>query len=205
MQQSNHSSPTQAPIAGIVGQVNNSPSASIVEYIPEVASAYPNLNTMYSSSPYAPAPAENIYMTTPVHSANFYPNAENIFHQYRLQGVGGYYPDYHHHHAHLNSPTYVANGFLPYDGYSIPSTVLKEEKWHQENNKYYLGGVNESNINQSSKSSFSNYENSPQQIAQVSEVSLKFWNVGFVALVRLNVQYSYRFSDTEKFQQYFYP
>ena len=81
---------------------------------------------MYTSSPYAPT-AENIYMTPPVHSTNFYPVTENIFHQYRLQGVNSYYPEYH-------QPTsYVTNGFIPYDSYSIQP---KEEKW-QDNSKYY--------------------------------------------------------------------
>lgn len=69
-------------------------------------------------------------MTPNVHSSNFYPVTENLYHQYRLQGVSGYYPEYHHSPA---PAPYVTNGFLPYDGYSIPS---KEEKW-QESSKYY--------------------------------------------------------------------
>lgn len=86
---------------------------------------------MYSGSPYAPT-AENLYMTPTVHSSNFYPVTENLYHQYRLQGVSGYYPEYHHSPA---PAPYVTNGFLPYDGYSIPT---KEDKW-QESSKYYPG------------------------------------------------------------------
>lgn len=85
---------------------------------------------MYTPSPYAPT-AENIYMSPTVHSPNFYPVTENLFHQYRLQGVSGYYPEYHH---APTSASYVTNGFLSYDGYGIPPT--KEEKW-QDSSKYY--------------------------------------------------------------------
>lgn len=88
---------------------------------------------MYSSSPYAPS-AENLYMTPSVHTSNFYPVSDNLFHQYRLQGVGSYYPEYHHSAA---SATYVTNGFLPYDSYGIP-TANKDDKW-QESGKYYMG------------------------------------------------------------------
>lgn len=68
-------------------------------------------------------------MTPAVHSSNFYP--ENLYHQYRLQGVSGYYSDYHH----STVPTsYVTNGFLPYEGY----ISAKDEKW-QDSGKYYGG------------------------------------------------------------------
>lgn len=115
-----------------------SPSPAVVDYIPDpaaVAVAYSNLNpSMYSSSPvpYGAASTENLYMTQSIHSGGFYPSAENLFHQYRLQG--GYYPDYHHPSSHSH---YVANGFLPYEGYGLASPVVnaKEEKWHDE--KYY--------------------------------------------------------------------
>lgn len=113
------------------------PPAPVVEYIPDpavaVAAAYSNLNPMYTASPYAPT-ADNIYMTPSVHSSNFYPVTDNLFHQYRLQGVGGYYPEYHHSPA---SASYVTNGFLSYDGYGIPS---KEEKW-QDSGKYYAAAA----------------------------------------------------------------
>lgn len=105
-----------------------------MEYIPEptiAVATYPNLNPMYSTSPYPPTP-ENLYMTPSVHSTNFYSVPENLFHQYRLQGVSGYYPEYHHSPA--PSP-YVTNGFLPYEGYGLSA---KEEKW-QESGKYYPG------------------------------------------------------------------
>lgn len=110
------------------------PPAPVVDYIPDpaaVAAAYTNLNPMYATSPY-PSSADNLYMTPTVHSSNFYPVTENLYHQYRLQGVSGYYPsDYHH----SSVPTsYVANGFLPYDGY----ISTKEEKW-QDSGKYYPG------------------------------------------------------------------
>lgn len=109
--------------------------APVVEYLPDpavaVAAAYSNLNPMYTTSPYATA-ADNIYMGTSVHSTNFYPVTENLFHQYRLQGVSSYYTDYHHTGAPASA--YV-NGFLPYDGYTI---APKDDKW-QETGKYYSG------------------------------------------------------------------
>lgn len=115
-------------------------SPTVVDYIPDpaaVAAAYSNLTPMYSSSPvpYGASGAENLYMTQSIHSGSFYPTAENLFHQYRLQS--GYYPDYHHHAHHPTSP-YVANGFLPYDSYGLTSSAVvntKEEKWHDD--KYY--------------------------------------------------------------------
>ena len=115
------------------GQIT--PPAPVVEYIADpaaVAAHYTNLNPMYATSPY-PSSTDNLYMTPSVHSSNFYPVTENLYHQYRLQGVSGYYPgDYHH----SSVPTsYVANGFLPYDGYGIST---KEEKW-QDGGKYYPG------------------------------------------------------------------
>lgn len=129
----------QQPNQNSSGQLS-SPSSAVVDYIPDpaaVAVAYSNLNPMYSSSPvpYGAASSENLYMTQSIHSGSFYPSAENLFHQYRLQG--GYYPDYHHHHHHHPSSPYVANGFLPYDGYGLASPVVnaKEEKWHDE--KFY--------------------------------------------------------------------
>lgn len=112
-----------------------------MEYIADpaavaAAAAYSNLNPMYTT-PYASA-ADNIYMTPSVHSTNFYPVSENLFHQYRLQaGVGGYYTDYHH----SSTPTsYLTNGFVSYEGYGIQTTPnsTKEEKW-QDTNKYYSG------------------------------------------------------------------
>ncbi|XP_055699973.1 aryl hydrocarbon receptor protein 1 isoform X2 [Phlebotomus papatasi] len=115
-----------------LGQIT--PPVPVVEYIPEptiAVATYPNLNPMYSTSPYPPTP-ENLYMTPSVHSTNFYSVPENLFHQYRLQGVSGYYPEYHHSPA--PSP-YVTNGFLPYEGYGLSA---KEEKW-QESGKYYPG------------------------------------------------------------------
>ncbi|XP_036322534.1 neuronal PAS domain-containing protein 2-like [Rhagoletis pomonella] len=110
--------------------------APVVEYLPDpavaVAAAYSNLNPMYTTSPYATA-ADNIYMGTSVHSTNFYPVTENLFHQYRLQGVSSYYTDYHHSGAPASA--YVTNGFLPYDGYTI---APKDDKW-QDTGKYYSG------------------------------------------------------------------
>jgi aryl hydrocarbon receptor len=141
--------------------------AANVEVYPDpaaVAAAYSNLNH-YAPSPYATSAADNLYMTAPVHSTNFYP-AENLFHQYRLQGVSGYYPDYHHaahhHHSHLNSPTYVSNGFLTYDGYALPTSVVgvtKEEKWHQDEAKYYGGDT---------RGSYNNYSSPTHQQSHVS-------------------------------------
>jgi len=142
-QQSSIASP-----ASNLGQLASPSPASVVDYIPDpaaaVAVAYSNLNPMYPSSPvpYGPSTADNIYMSQSIHSGSFYPSAENLFHQYRLQG--SYYPEYHHphHHHHHHSP-YVANGFIPYDSYGLtsPSVVnAKEEKWHED--KYYEHSTN---------------------------------------------------------------
>ncbi|CRL01673.1 CLUMA_CG014892, isoform A, partial [Clunio marinus] len=147
------------------GQLS-SPSPAVVDYIPDptaVAVAYSNLNPMYSSSPvsYGAGSTDNIYMTQSIHSSSFYPSAENLFHQYRLQG--GYYPDYHHHHHHHPSSPYVANGFLPYDGYGLTSPVVntKEEKWHDE--KYYNNSSN-SDLSHSTNGRHNfNYDGSTQQ------------------------------------------
>jgi aryl hydrocarbon receptor len=155
------------------GQLS-SPSPAVVDYIPDpaaVAVAYSNLNPMYSSSPvpYGAASTENLYMTQSIHSGSFYPSAENLFHQYRLQG--GYYPDYHHHHHHHPSSPYVANGFLPYDGYGLASPVVnaKEEKWHDE--KFY-NNSNSSDLSHSTNGRHNfNYDASSQQ--PVNALSLK--------------------------------
>lgn len=160
----------QASNAAAGGQLS-SPSPAVVDYIPDpaaVAVAYSNLNpSMYSSStvPYGSASTENLYMTQSIHSSGFYPSAENLFHQYRLQG--GYYPDYHHHHHHPSSP-YVANGFLPYEGYGLASPVVnaKEEKWHDE--KYYnnsSGGGGGSDLSHSTNGRHNfNYDASSQPV-----------------------------------------
>lgn len=120
--------------------MTTSAAPGVVDYLPDsavaVAAAYSNLNPMYTASPYTTG-ADNIYIGTPVHSTNLYPVTENIFHQYRLQGVGGYYTDYHHsggpHSAYMAN---VTNGFLSYDGYTISSS--KDEKW-RDPTKYYPG------------------------------------------------------------------
>lgn len=88
-------------------------------------------------------------MTPSVHSSNFYPVTENLYHQYRLQGVSGYYPGEYHHSSVPTS--YVANGFLPYDGYGIST---KEEKW-QDSGKYYPGH------DVASRSMYSEYSSPP--------------------------------------------
>ena len=125
----------------VVNPLPPTPSPSVVDYIPDpavaVAAAYSNLNP-YSGTPYAPT-TENLYLTSSVHSSNFYPVPENLFHQYRLQGVSGYYPDYHHHHHHHNttpsaaSPYMSSNGFLSYENYGIS----KDDKWQESASKYY--------------------------------------------------------------------
>lgn len=116
--------------------LQSTPPAPVVEYIQDpavaVAAAYSNLNPMYSAAPYA-ATSDNLYMTPTVHSSNFYPVSENLYHQYRLQGVGGYYPA--EYHPSTVPTSYVANGFLPYDSYGLST---KDEKW-QEGGKYYSG------------------------------------------------------------------
>ncbi|XP_055298517.1 aryl hydrocarbon receptor protein 1 isoform X3 [Sitodiplosis mosellana] len=143
-----------------MGQIT--PPTPVVEYIPDAAAisaAYTNLNPMYATSPY-PSSTDNLYMTPSVHSSNFYPVTENLYHQYRLQGVSGYYPgDYHH----SSVPTsYVANGFLPYDSYGIST---KEEKW-QDGGKYYPGH------DVTSRSMYSEY-GSPTGHSQIIQSTLK--------------------------------
>lgn len=129
--------------ANVANPLPPTPSPSVVDYIPDpaVAAAYSNLNPMYSGTPYAPT-AENIYMTSSVHSPNFYPVSENLFHQYRLQGVSGYYPEYHHHHHHNSTPSAASpymssNGFLSYENYGI---TAKDDKWQESAIKYYPPG-----------------------------------------------------------------
>ncbi|XP_055631599.1 aryl hydrocarbon receptor [Toxorhynchites rutilus septentrionalis] len=98
----------------------------MVDYISDpaaaVAAAYSNLSPMYTTTPYVST--ENMYMTPPAHSSNFYSVSDNLFHQYRLQSVNSYYPEY------ASTPTsYITtNGLIPYDGYSI----AKEERWHND-------------------------------------------------------------------------
>lgn len=135
-----------------VGQIT--PPTPVVEYIPDptaaVAASYSNLNPMYPS-PYATG-AENFYIQ---HS---YPAVtENLFHQYRLQGVGGYYPDYHH--SPTSTSYMTANGFLPYESAYGISATTKEEKWN-ENTKYYGGGE----LNNRVGSVYSGYT-SPAQVS----------------------------------------
>ncbi|XP_031633616.1 aryl hydrocarbon receptor protein 1 isoform X3 [Contarinia nasturtii] len=105
------------------------------EYIP-VAAAYTNLNPMYAAASPYPSSTENLYMTP----------------------SGGYYSgDYHH----SSVPTsYVANGFLPYDGYAIST---KEEKW-QDNGKYY---------DVTSRSSMYTEYSSPTGHSQIIQSTLK--------------------------------
>lgn len=130
--------------------------------------AYSNLNQMYTS-PYASA--DNLYMTPSVHSTNFYPVSENLFHQYRLQaGVGGYYTDYHH---TSTSASYLTNGFVSYEGYGIQvtSNSNKEEKW-QDSNKYYSGYSSGYGSPSSTPSlPLKTPKSSPQQIMEVNEGS----------------------------------
>lgn len=118
-------------------QPASSPAAPIDYIADPVAVAYSNLNPIYSTSPPVPYPGsstENLYMS---HSGSFYPSAENLFHQYRIQS--GYYhhpSEYHHHHP---SSYHVPNGFLAYESYGLatPTCSLntKEEKWNEE--KFY--------------------------------------------------------------------
>lgn len=140
------------------------PPTPVVEYIPDpaaaVAAAYSNLNPMYTTSPYASA-TDNIYMTPSVHSTNFYPVTENLFHQYRLQGVSSYYPEYHH---TSTATSYVTNGFLSYEGYGI---ATKDDKW-QDSSKYYSGATEISNRNV-----YTGYS-SPTPNSQVSMLTIKF-------------------------------
>lgn len=111
---------------------------------------------MYATSPYA-STADNIYMTPTVHSTNFYPVTDNLFHQYR-----SYYPEYHH-HSPASASAYVTNGFLSYDSYATGITQTKEEKW-QDNEKYYSltaqhqhERINSNNVN----TNYSGYGSSP--------------------------------------------
>ncbi|XP_055527572.1 aryl hydrocarbon receptor [Wyeomyia smithii] len=96
----------------------------MVDYINDpaaaVAAAYSNLNPMYPTSAYVST--DNMYMTPPAHSSNFYSVSDNLFHQYsRLQGVSGYYSEY----STASTPYITSNGFVPYESYN----VNKEERW----------------------------------------------------------------------------
>ncbi|XP_001238158.3 protein single-minded isoform X1 [Anopheles gambiae] len=123
-----------------------SPSVSVVDYIPGgppgtaaaaaavAAAAYSNsINSVYSPAAHFPGTApDNVYMTGPVHSSNFYPMPDNLFHQYRLQGVSGYYPEYH---TSTSASTFVpTNGLIPYDSYGI--TKEDTMRWHEGTKSY---------------------------------------------------------------------
>lgn len=121
-------------------QLSSPPTAAaVVDYIADpVAVAYTNLNPMYSNSspvPYPGSSTENLYMS---HSGTFYPSAENLFHQYRIQS-GYYHPSEYHHPHHHPSSYHVPNGFLAYESYGLTAPTCnvntKEEKWHDE--KFY--------------------------------------------------------------------
>uniref|UniRef100_A0A182PVY6 Uncharacterized protein n=1 Tax=Anopheles epiroticus TaxID=199890 RepID=A0A182PVY6_9DIPT len=127
-----------------------SPSVSVVDYIPGgppgtaaaaaavAAAAYSNsINSVYSPAAHFPGSApDNVYMTGPVHSSNFYPMPDNLFHQYRLQGVSGYYPEYH---TSTSASTFVpTNGLIPYDSYGI--TKEDTMRWHEGTKSYGAAG-----------------------------------------------------------------
>ncbi|XP_053666670.1 uncharacterized protein LOC128715780 [Anopheles marshallii] len=126
-----------------------SPSVSVVDYIPGgppgtaaaaaavAAAAYSNsINSVYSPAAHFPGSApDNVYMAGPVHSSNFYPMPDNLFHQYRLQGVSGYYPEYH---TSTSASTFVpTNGLIPYDSYGI--TKEDTMRWHEGTKSYGVG------------------------------------------------------------------
>uniref|UniRef100_A0A182N8U8 Uncharacterized protein n=1 Tax=Anopheles dirus TaxID=7168 RepID=A0A182N8U8_9DIPT len=126
-----------------------SPSVSVVDYIPGgppgtaaaaaavAAAAYSNsINSVYSPAAHFPGTApDNVYMAGPVHSPNFYPMPDNLFHQYRLQGVSGYYPEYH---TSTSASTFVpTNGLIPYDSYGI--TKEDTMRWHEGTKSYGTG------------------------------------------------------------------
>lgn len=146
----------------------------MVEYVNDpavaVAAAYSNLNPMYTTSPYVST--ESMYMTPPAHSSNFYSVSDNIFHQYRLQGVSGYFPEY----ASTPAPYITNNGFVPYEGYGI----AKDERWQEtekcmpENDTINRDMDNEyesSDIHKKHKQSPS-LEDVPSSAKPVSSVSL---------------------------------
>ncbi|XP_058122731.1 uncharacterized protein LOC131293652 [Anopheles ziemanni] len=127
-----------------------SPNVAVVDYIPGgppgtaaaaaavAAAAYTNtINSVYSpAAHFAGAGPDNVYMGGPVHSPNFYPMPDNIFHQYRLQGVSGYYPEYH---TSTSASTFVpTNGLIPYDSYGI--TKEDTMRWHEGTKGYGTGG-----------------------------------------------------------------
>lgn len=146
----------------------------MVEYVNDpavaVAAAYSNLNPMYTASPYVST--ESMYMTPPAHSSNFYSVSDNIFHQYRLQGVSGYFPEY----ASTPASYITNNGFVPYEGYGI----AKDERWQEtekcmpENDTINRDMDNEyesSDIHKKHKQSPS-LEDVPSSAKPVSSVSL---------------------------------
>ncbi|XP_035909391.1 uncharacterized protein LOC118510987 isoform X3 [Anopheles stephensi] len=126
-----------------------SPSVAVVDYIPGgppgtaaaaaavAAAAYSNsINSVYSPAAHFPGTGpDNVYMAGPVHSTNFYPMPDNLFHQYRLQGVSGYYPEYH---TSTSASTFVpTNGLIPYDSYGI--TKEDTMRWHEGTKSYGVG------------------------------------------------------------------
>lgn len=121
-------------------QISSPPTtAAVVDYISDpVAVAYTNLNPIYSNSspvPYPGSSTDNLYMP---HGSSFYPSAENLFHQYRIQS-GYYHPSEYHHHHHHPTSYHVPNGFLAYENYGLATPTCtvnaKEEKWPEE--KFY--------------------------------------------------------------------
>jgi aryl hydrocarbon receptor len=113
-------------------QLSSPPTTAVVDYIPDpVAVAYTNLNPIYSTSPvpYPGSSTENLYMS---HGSSFYPTAENLFHQYRIQSGYYHHPSEYHHHP---SSYHVPNGFLAYESYGLATPHTKDEKWHDE--KFY--------------------------------------------------------------------
>ncbi|XP_050086093.1 uncharacterized protein LOC126571541 [Anopheles aquasalis] len=151
-----------SPTVSVVDYISGGPPGTAAAAAAVAAAAYTNtINSVYSpSGHFAGTGPDNVYMTAPVHSPNFYPMPDNLFHQYRLQGVSGYYPEYH---TSTTAPTFVStNGLIPYDSYGI--TKEDSMRWHEGGKSY--GGGNESN--QSHSGSGLVAEPSEQELSSLS-------------------------------------
>ncbi|XP_035773285.1 aryl hydrocarbon receptor-like isoform X2 [Anopheles albimanus] len=151
-----------SPTVSVVDYISGGPTGTAAAAAAVAAAAYTNtINSVYSPSTHFPgAGPDNVYMAAPVHSPNFYPMPDNLFHQYRLQGVSGYYPEYH---TSSTAPTFVStNGLIPYDSYGI--TKEDTMRWHEGGKSY--GGDSESN--QSHSGSGLVAESSQQDLSSLS-------------------------------------
>ncbi|XP_049537606.1 uncharacterized protein LOC125952273 isoform X2 [Anopheles darlingi] len=151
-----------SPTVSVVDYISGGPPGTAAAAAAVAAAAYTNtINSVYPPSTHFPGSGpDNVYMTAPVHSPNFYPMPDNLFHQYRLQGVSGYYPEYH---TSTTASTFVStNGLIPYDSYGI--TKEDTMRWHEGGKSY--GACSDSN--QSHSGSGLVAESNSQELSSLS-------------------------------------